>query len=117
MDKKDMTKPPKMDKKEGTSKMAAMRSNTLGTKNQKMLPNMMGKGKMDSQMMNSKGGMPNSHMMTKSNDVEAYYLVNNIKPEKTDTIELGVRDVIGNVYVSATTYYLSLIHISEPTRP
>ncbi|QNM14588.1 MULTISPECIES: TonB-dependent receptor [Fusobacterium] len=105
MDKKDMTKPPKMDKKEGTSKMAAMRSNTLGTKNQKMLPNMMGKGKMDSQMMNSKGGMPNSHMMTKSNDVEAYYLVNNIKPEKTDTIELGVRDVIGNVYVSATTYY------------
>ena len=48
-------------------------------------------------------GMPG--MGSSSKKAEAYYVINSIKPEKTDTIEIGMKDVFKNVYVSATAYY------------
>lgn len=36
---------------------------------------------------------------------QAYYTINNLKEEKTDNFEIGVKDVIGNAYFAATTFY------------
>ena len=36
---------------------------------------------------------------------ETYYTINNLKEEKTDNFEIGVKDVIGNAYFAATTFY------------
>ncbi|WP_410208562.1 TonB-dependent receptor [Fusobacterium sp.] len=53
---------------------------------------------------NSKKGIP-AGMGGKPDALEAFYVLNDVKPEKTDTIEIGMKDIFGNVYVSATTYY------------
>ena len=36
---------------------------------------------------------------------EAFYVINNLKEEKTDNFEIGVKDVIGNAYFAATAFY------------
>ena len=36
---------------------------------------------------------------------EAYYVINDLKEEKTDNFEIGVKDVIGNAYFAATVFY------------
>ena len=51
------------------------------------------------------GGRP--PMMSRPSDAthETYYSLNDLDPEKTNTIEIGAKDIFGNVYVSATAYY------------
>ena len=44
-------------------------------------------------------------MGDKGPNYQGYYVINNLKEEKTDNFEIGIKDVIGNAYLAATAFY------------